>query len=208
MGLAPLPPGYILSSSDTTLESLELSRLNAVSNLRKELHQVVEEWIEAEVQARVARLMRHSASIEHLALNGETPAAATNFPQGNAKSVGSLPAAARSDREVTKLEQCETPAEMFGLSRFSSELENAPEDKLGCTRSLSRPLLEHQIPLKREPETALRSLASSTHSRLKCTDSPNADRVPARRLRKPLTGALKQKRSPPSHFASLLCSLF
>lgn len=196
MGLAPLPPGYILSSSDTTLESLELSRLNTVSNLRKELHEVVEEWIEAEVQARVARLMRHSANIEKLALDVLPPAAA-EFPSGISNTVESLSPAGSSPRETIAPEQCESPAKMVGRSQIADERECARESALRCTRSVSNPSLEDRIPMKRSPKTALRSLERSLQSRARCVASPNGIRVSARRPRNPLTAGLKQKRPPP-----------
>ena len=56
-----LPMKYLATSSDTSLESFRLSRMNRAANLRKELFDVVEEWIEAEVEARVAeRLLERS----------------------------------------------------------------------------------------------------------------------------------------------------
>jgi hypothetical protein len=45
---------YLLRCSKPSLESFELSRLNRVANLRKELRMLVEDWIEAEVEARLA----------------------------------------------------------------------------------------------------------------------------------------------------------
>lgn len=49
------PLEYLFASSDASIESFRLSRLNAVANLRKELHEIFEEWVEAEVQARLAQ---------------------------------------------------------------------------------------------------------------------------------------------------------
>lgn len=49
------PLDYLLTSSQMSLESVELARLNRAANLRKELCDVVEEWIDAEVDARLAR---------------------------------------------------------------------------------------------------------------------------------------------------------
>jgi hypothetical protein len=58
---AHVPMKYLATSSDTSLESFRLSRMNRAANLRKELFDVVEEWIEAEVEARVAeRLLERS----------------------------------------------------------------------------------------------------------------------------------------------------
>jgi hypothetical protein len=81
MGFAPLPSDYILTSSNTTLESLELARMNAASNLRKELHDVVEEWVEAEVQARMARWVRQRGQLERTATNIAPPAIADSSAQ-------------------------------------------------------------------------------------------------------------------------------
>jgi hypothetical protein len=46
---------YLVTSSQQSLESFELSRLSQASNLRKELRDVVEEWVQTEVEARFAR---------------------------------------------------------------------------------------------------------------------------------------------------------
>jgi hypothetical protein len=48
---------YLSDCSEESLESFELSRLNRASNLRKELSQVAEEWVDAEVSFRLARLL-------------------------------------------------------------------------------------------------------------------------------------------------------
>jgi hypothetical protein len=50
-----LPLEYLMSCSDAGLESVELSRMNRAANLRKEIRQLVEQCIEFEVDARVAR---------------------------------------------------------------------------------------------------------------------------------------------------------
>ena len=49
------PLDYLLTCSEAGLESFEMSRLNRIANLRRELRDVLEEWMEAEVNARVAR---------------------------------------------------------------------------------------------------------------------------------------------------------
>ena len=51
------PLEFFLTSSSAALESYELSRLGRASNMRKELRDLIEDWIEAEVNARVARLL-------------------------------------------------------------------------------------------------------------------------------------------------------
>ena len=48
---------YLSACSEESLEAFELSRLNRASNLRKELSQVAEEWVDAEVSSRLARII-------------------------------------------------------------------------------------------------------------------------------------------------------
>jgi hypothetical protein len=48
---------YLASCSEMSLESVELSRLNAAANLRKEFHEILEEWIDSEADARLARAL-------------------------------------------------------------------------------------------------------------------------------------------------------
>ena len=55
---------YLLRCSKPSLESFELSRLNRVANLRKELRMLVEDWIEAEVEARLAHWVLELHSVE------------------------------------------------------------------------------------------------------------------------------------------------
>jgi hypothetical protein len=61
------PLEYLATSSDASIESFHLSRLNTVANLRKELHEIFEEWVEAEVQARLARWLLARKNPEHAA---------------------------------------------------------------------------------------------------------------------------------------------
>jgi len=48
---------YLMSCSVAGLESFELSRLNRLANLRKEAGQILEEFVENQVQARIARCL-------------------------------------------------------------------------------------------------------------------------------------------------------
>jgi len=51
------PLEYLITCSEAGLESFELSRMNQAANLRKTLRQIVEQWIESEVDAHVARML-------------------------------------------------------------------------------------------------------------------------------------------------------
>lgn len=45
---------YLASCSSASLESFELARLNDKANLRKQMIEVLDQWVEVDVQARVA----------------------------------------------------------------------------------------------------------------------------------------------------------
>jgi hypothetical protein len=55
MGSTHPPLESLLTLTQNCLEGFELSRLNRISNLRKEFHEVLDEWIEFEIEARFAR---------------------------------------------------------------------------------------------------------------------------------------------------------
>jgi hypothetical protein len=56
------PPSlkFLESASDRSLESYELSRLNHASNLRKEIAELIDQWLEESAAALLARwLLEH-----------------------------------------------------------------------------------------------------------------------------------------------------
>jgi hypothetical protein len=55
MGSTQPPLEFLLKLSQNCLEGFELSRLNRISNLRKEFREVLDEWIGFEIEARFAR---------------------------------------------------------------------------------------------------------------------------------------------------------
>ena len=60
MGVTRPPLEYLATCSKIALESFELSRLNEASNLRKEVQQILQGWIDTEVDARLARWILES----------------------------------------------------------------------------------------------------------------------------------------------------
>ena len=48
---------YLLACSDMSLESFRISRMNQAANLRKQVRALVDEWVEAEIDAGVSRWM-------------------------------------------------------------------------------------------------------------------------------------------------------
>ena len=77
------PWEFLLSASRNSLQSYELSRLSHAANLRKEITQLLDSWLEENTAAMLARWLmeqrEHPAAREH----SEHPAAATNGPVGN-----------------------------------------------------------------------------------------------------------------------------
>lgn len=52
-----LPLEYLIRASKETLESFELTRLNRAANFRKEARDVLNDWVQAEVESRLARFV-------------------------------------------------------------------------------------------------------------------------------------------------------
>lgn len=46
---------FLTTSSEITLQSFEMSRLDEIAELRQQLRKLIEDWIDADVQARLAR---------------------------------------------------------------------------------------------------------------------------------------------------------
>ncbi|HEV2617488.1 MAG TPA: hypothetical protein VGU63_12860 [Candidatus Acidoferrales bacterium] len=45
---------YLATCSQTSLESFQLARLNDLANLRKQMIEIVDQWVESDIQARIA----------------------------------------------------------------------------------------------------------------------------------------------------------
>lgn len=75
---SPPPLEYLVTSSQAGLENFELGKMNQIANLRKELRDLVEEWIETEIQSRLARWIlecrrTQDAAVETQTSEGDTP---------------------------------------------------------------------------------------------------------------------------------------
>ena len=57
------PFQYLLECSQMSLEDFELARLDRAANLRKQLRDIAEEWVEAEVEAQLARWVRDNRGL-------------------------------------------------------------------------------------------------------------------------------------------------
>jgi hypothetical protein len=79
MCIAP-PLEYLVTSSQAGLENFELVRLNTIANLRKELGDLVEEWIEAETQSRLARWILECRRTQDAASDPDLSKLSANLP--------------------------------------------------------------------------------------------------------------------------------
>lgn len=59
---------YLVTCSQTSLEGFELARLSQISSFRKQFGELQDQWIEAEVAARLARLL-----LEHRRAESQSP---------------------------------------------------------------------------------------------------------------------------------------
>jgi len=65
MGSTHPPLESLLNLSQNCLEGFELSRLNRISNLRKEFREILDEWIEFEIESRFARWILQCRDLCH-----------------------------------------------------------------------------------------------------------------------------------------------
>ncbi|MGB9245185.1 MAG: hypothetical protein WCC03_17685 [Candidatus Acidiferrales bacterium] len=101
------PLEYLLTSSPASIESFHLSRMNAVANLRKELHEIFEEWVEAEVQARLAQWLLARKNPEEAAAGSSLPIDLEDRPSFRAAGDAS---AARISSEAAAVDSGARPA--------------------------------------------------------------------------------------------------
>jgi len=116
------PLEYLVTSSQTSLEAFELTRLNCSANLRKELREILDEWLQSEVDARLARWILECRRAQS---DGPTSLAA---PPHEPARVGQL--------AMSFLPQARSGSRNEGMAnRLSGLTEKAPEDRRSlCSR--------------------------------------------------------------------------
>jgi hypothetical protein len=122
------PLEYLATSSDASIESFHLSRLNAVANLRKELHEIFEEWIEAEVQARLAQWLLARKNPEYAEVAFDT-----------IESVDRRSAGLATTRPATRAATCTATAESASLPHGARlEAKKSADSNGSASRSTAR----------------------------------------------------------------------
>ncbi|MHB8413118.1 MAG: hypothetical protein ACYDDI_14390 [Candidatus Acidiferrales bacterium] len=73
---------YLATCSKISLESFELARLNDLANLRQQMTEIVNEWVETDIQARIAEwiLVRRRQQAARRAPQGSRRVRSKNAP--------------------------------------------------------------------------------------------------------------------------------
>jgi hypothetical protein len=142
---------YLVTSSKAALENFGLARMNAIANLRKELRDVVEEWIEAETQSRLARWVLECRRIQESSAGAETSELPRILPAED--SAANLPPASC---EPPQARESQSPA----ATPLSIDSSRSPRDSTPSPDAL--PLLRRK--LSRKAKEALTFLEQ--HGRL------------------------------------------
>ncbi|HXX43256.1 MAG TPA: hypothetical protein VEJ38_00910 [Candidatus Acidoferrales bacterium] len=161
MGPAYPSLDYVMMCSEPAAESFELSRLNRASNLRKEMRELVDEWIDCEVEARVARWKRESSRAEIAVVETQTERPGDALPQQLALPLLFSSASAQGPRSVETSALLQPASSACEASaRLVSAATKPPRD---CpTRSLAlAPDTPCALPIA--SCTATRALRSASH---------------------------------------------
>jgi hypothetical protein len=146
------PLEYLMTCSQSSLEGFELARLNEISHFREEFRSLHEEWIEAEIAARLARMLLEGRRAE---LQSESHSGLAGDPIPNSPShTNALPRPGPAARTV----------ERFSLSLF------APSHSEPCRESEDAPAPTH-VPIDQQIE--FREQAAGPLS-----DSSSSDALP------------------------------
>jgi hypothetical protein len=177
MDAAHPPLEYLASCSKTALESFELSRLNQAANYRKDVQQILQGWIDTEVDARIARWILDSKQSQADHLDNQRGAIAQPFlpqldpsflpPDGACAAHGELQENV-SDPDCQERRPRETPVlssaarrvtrerrKSFGMKRARLRAKPAGEGSLnGSAPALAVP----KPPFAQDEENALHEL--------------------------------------------------
>jgi len=180
MASAQPPLEYLISSSDTGLQSFELSRLAHVANLRKELRAILDEFVEAEIEARIARwILEGRRAQDHDTDHGKNSEYAFLAPRtqkpGPHKSLAS--------RSATRTGQNSLPQHVDSADRIEQghDIAHHAGNHAGAVAGngvRETEVREHGI---RENKTRRPARAASQLPLLRATQSPSPEATPARR---------------------------
>jgi hypothetical protein len=138
---SPQPPlEYLATCSQGSLEGFELARLDQISHLRTKLRDIHEEWIEAEVAARLARLLLDGRRAE---ARGDTGSSATLDSRADIRRIASASAPPHGAHSHL--------AERFSPSLFHRECSERPGQRPPEVAALVSPPEGAARPQRPEP---------------------------------------------------------
>jgi len=82
----PPPWDYLHDASISSLESYELTRLNHVANIRREMGVLIEQWIEDSAQALLARWILDDRALVRPSARESVPASQSDLPFSNQRT--------------------------------------------------------------------------------------------------------------------------
>ncbi|MGH9715299.1 MAG: hypothetical protein ACRD4R_01000 [Candidatus Acidiferrales bacterium] len=183
-----LPGEYLELCSLDALESLELARLNNAANLRGELKEVLQRWIEAEVDAKLARWMLEKRRSQAFRA-GAAKLAPAKVSLGNASRALLAPAAAMAgehhspiavrpsaSRPALPAAQIASPQLNRNAPAFPSTAE--PLHQPAHTRAPSRPRVTAALP-RAESQLSLTLLRTESILSDERTGSPPNRKLPS-----------------------------
>jgi hypothetical protein len=159
---------YLFTSSGASIESFHLSRLNAVANLRKELHEIFDEWVEAEVQARLAQGLLARKNSENFAAAGSITIGSGK--NRNPQIVATRSTACSPPRTATRRTAAADSAARNCIARLGSN--NSHNSKHASINSTIRG------PAVRAKNRAARAVTAKLTSRPLITRSASVSRTP------------------------------
>jgi hypothetical protein len=184
MASAQPPFEYLISSSEESLESFELSRLSHVANLRKELRTVLDEFVEAEIEARIARwILEGRRAQDHDTDHGKT----SEYASLATRTQKPGPHKSLAFRSATRARQHSLPQHVDAADRIGQAHDthhdsdhDAGNDAAAVAGNGVREteVLEHGT---RENDTRRLARAASQLPPLRARQSPSPDATPAER---------------------------
>src|SRR5579863_644911 len=180
MASAQPPLEYLISSSEESLESFELSRLSNVANLRKELRTVLDEFVEAEIEARIARwILEGRRAQDHDTDRGKTPEYASLAPRTQKPGPDKFLASPSSAcARQNSLPQHVDAADRIGQAHHTDHDTGNDAGGVACNGARETQVREHGI---RENETRQPARAASQLPLLRATQSPSPESTGAGR---------------------------
>ena len=170
MNREKLPLEYLLTSSQAGLEGFELGRLDKISHLRKQLRSLVDQWVQAEIEAELARWLLECQRAQQSAAGSRSPEpsfplpgatlAAAFLPLPGTYSALALPA--RSSRASRKRLSANSAAARPPLAPRNARLRQQ-EDELALLQAHTHEIVQQQHHRQAHPHEIVQQQHQQAH---------------------------------------------